>query len=286
MTDTPTWVETRAGVQMPRMIYGTAWKADRTAALVSLAAEVGFRAFDTACQPKHYHEPGVGDALAPLWSGALSRGDFFVQTKFTSVRGQDPARIPYDPSAPLAQQVEQSFAASQANLRTPVVDSLVLHGPLPTFAETLTVWRAMEAIHARGGARQLGISNCYDLAYLRALWDRVDEKPAVVQNRFYRDTRHDAALRRWCTGRGVVYQNFWTLTANPDVLASRTVGALAARYGRTPAQILFRYLVERGCAPLTGTTSLEHMRQDLDVLAFTLTAEEVQRMDHLFDTAA
>lgn len=285
MTDTSApspMIETRAGVQMPRMIYGTAWKKERTEALVTEAIEAGFRGVDTACQPKHYHEAGVGAALSRAWSGPLSRDDFFVQTKFTSLDGQDPQRVPYDPKAPLARQVEQSFAASRKNLQTDHVDSLVLHGPLRSFADTLQVWRAMEQIHQSGGARQLGISNCYDLPYLKELWKVAAIKPAVVQNRFYAATGHDRELRRWCIERDVNYQSFWTLTANPEVLGSQTVRELATEHGKTPAQILFRYLVERGCAPLTGTASREHMRQDLEVLRFRLTDAQLEAMDRLF----
>src|SRR5271165_2923009 len=86
---------------MPGILYGTAWKGADTARLVQLAIEQGFRGIDTACQPKHYHEPGVGAGLAAALAAGMSRTDFYVQTKFTTVSGQDRNRIPYDPHAPL-----------------------------------------------------------------------------------------------------------------------------------------------------------------------------------------
>ena len=104
----------------------------------------------------------------------------------------------------------------------------------------------------------------------------------MVQNRFYSATGHDGELRRWCTEHHVVYQSFWTLTANPDILASRTVRELAEEHQLTPAQILFRYLVQRGCVPLTGTTSREHMQQDLEVLQRSQTSDHVESIDRLF----
>eukprot|EP00984_Skeletonema_dohrnii_P019955 scaffold9647_cov72-Skeletonema_dohrnii-CCMP3373.AAC.1 len=83
--------------KLPYIVYGTAWKKDATASLVSKAVESGFRFIDTACQPKHYNEAGVGEgwkeAAAKL---GLTRSDFFLQTKFTSLDGQDPNKIPYD----------------------------------------------------------------------------------------------------------------------------------------------------------------------------------------------
>ncbi len=149
---------------MPGLIYGTAWKADRTADLVVKAVMAGFRGIDTACQPKHYSEAGVGQALNTLAKKGITREALFLQTKFTSLNGQDPSRLPYDRNAPLAAQVAQSFLASRKNLGTDYVDALVLHSPFRTHDETMTAWRAMESIHHSGGARSLGISNCYELA--------------------------------------------------------------------------------------------------------------------------
>ena len=77
--------------------------------------------------------------------------------------------------------------------------------------------------------------------------------PAVLQNRFHAETGYDRELREFCRARGIIYQSFWTLTANPHLLTHETVRALARQHGRTPAQILFRYLTQLGIVPLTGT---------------------------------
>src|SRR5574343_512119 len=106
-----------AGVEMPRIIYGTAWKKQATASLVELALRTGFRGIDTACQPKHYDERGVGDGIAAaIQAGVLTREQLYLQTKFTPLNGQDPQNIPYDAMADLAEQVRQSFQASLNNL--------------------------------------------------------------------------------------------------------------------------------------------------------------------------
>src|SRR5579863_4897433 len=162
------------------ILYGTAWKQDETERLVRRALETGFRGIDTACQPKHYDEAGVGAGVAACLGAALRREDLYIQTKFTQVSGQDPARIPYDPKAPLPAQVEQSFAVSLRNLQTSYLDGLVLHGPLPTAAQTLEVWRAMESLVAGGAVRQLGVSNFYHLGALTALYDAARIKPRIV----------------------------------------------------------------------------------------------------------
>jgi len=274
-----TWLTTSAGVKMPRIIYGTAWKKERTRDLVARALRAGFRGIDTACQPKHYNEPQVGEALAAVADEGITRNEIFLQTKFTPLPGQDPATVPYDPAASLAEQVTQSFETSQRNLQTDRIDSLVLHSPLAPHALLMEAWGAMEKIHEAGGAGQLGISNCYDPRVLEILHRDARVKPAVVQNRFYADTGYDRELRHWCAEQGIIYQSFWTLTANPHLLASPSVHSLARQYGKTEPQILFRFLTQAGIAPLTGTCSETHMNEDLDIFSFELTTDEQEQME-------
>jgi diketogulonate reductase-like aldo/keto reductase len=276
------FITSAAGVRIPRIIYGTAWKKADTERLVTLAIQQGFRGIDTACQPKHYNEAGVGAGVRACLNAGLARGDLYLQTKFTSVSGHDPSRIPYDPTASLPEQVAQSFAASLRNLQTDYVDCLVLHSPLPTPRQTLQVWRAIESLVDSGGVRQVGISNCYALAELEDLYRSARIKPAVVQNRFYAETGYDRELRAFCKEHEIIYQSFWTLTANPQVLAHATITALASTHKRTAAQILLRHLTQSGVVPLTGTKSETHMRQDLSIFDFDLTDPERGAVDTLF----
>lgn len=269
------WSYTSAGVRMPRLIYGTAWKKESTADLVVKAILAGFRGIDTACQPKHYEEPLVGVALQRLGEQGIKRDNLFLQTKFTPIAGQDPKRVPYDKNAPVEQQLAQSFATSKKNLQTEYIDSLVLHSPLAPHSLLMKVWSAMEAIHKRGEVRQLGISNCYNPEVLKQLYTDATIKPAVVQNRFYEETGYDTALRNWCSNNGITYQSFWTLTANPHILASNTVQTIARKHGKTEPQVFFRYLSQKGIVPLTGTCSEQHMKEDLSIFDFELSSEEL-----------
>lgn len=269
------------GVSVPRVLYGTAWKADRTAALVEQAITLGFWGLDTACQPKHYDEPGVGAGLAACLAAGRSRADLYLQSKFTPEDGQDPARMPYDPAASLSDQVAQSFVTSLKNLGTDYLDGLLLHSPLANAADLMQVWRALESIFAAGGARQLGISNCYTLAQLEHLYETARVKPAIVQNRFYAQTGYDHDLRAFCRKHRILYQSFWTLTANPQILAHPTVQRLAARFRHTPAQVWFRYLTQLDIIPLTGTTSAAHMREDLSIFELELAPSESDAIDQL-----
>jgi len=269
------YVITNANVKMPSLIYGTAWKKEHTADLVVQAVLSGFRGIDTACQPKHYEESLVGEAIGRLSNHGIMRDELFIQTKFTPLQGQDPQRIPYDPNAALDVQVAKSFEVSKQNLGTDYVDSLVLHSPLFPYANLLKVWKAMEAIYHSSGARQLGISNCYDLELLQRLYFDADVKPSVVQNRFYSESGYDIELRQWCDEQGIVYQSFWSLTANPHVLGGKSVVVLAQKYNKTPAQIVYRYLTQMGIVPLIGSTSQQHIKEDLEIFSFELTLDEM-----------
>ena len=114
---------------LPLIMYGTAWKEDRTQALVLEAIATGFRAFDTANQRKHYVEEEVGAAVrTAIASGTVTQEDLFLQTKFTYQRGQD-YRLPYDPDCDLTTQVRQSIASSLEHLGVTRIDSYILHGP-------------------------------------------------------------------------------------------------------------------------------------------------------------
>jgi diketogulonate reductase-like aldo/keto reductase len=268
------------GVRVPSWLYGTAWKEEATESLVLGALTAGFRGLDTANQRKHYDEAGVGRGLARALQGGIRRDQLFVQTKFTHLAGQD-HRLPYAAAAPVGEQVAQSFARSLAHLGVDRLDSLVLHGPslrdrlAPADREA---WRAIEAIAEAGGAALIGISNV-TAGQLRELVELARIPPAFVQNRCYAQRGWDRAIRALCAEHGIVYQAFSLLTANRDVVAHRAVRAIAARHGRTPAQIIFRFARQAGMLPLTGTTRLEHMRDDLAIDDFALTADDVAAIE-------
>lgn len=277
------WLTTPAGTRIPPIIYGTAWKKERTADLVEQAISKGFQGIDTACQPKHYNEQLVGEALVRLSQRGIARETLFVQTKYTPLPGHDPHTIPYDQHADFDRQVVQSFASSITNLQTTYIDSFLLHSPVTPFTNLMTVWRAMETIHRSGGALELGISNCYELDLLKALYAEAEVKPSIIQNRFYRETGYDLDLRRWCTDHGVIYQSFWTLTANTHVLTNGVMQTMAYKYGKTVCQVFFRYLHQCGIVPLTGTTSEQHMEEDLCIFDFQLSGEEVDLISFLLN---
>jgi len=267
-------------ISVPSFMYGTAWKKDATARLVQLAIESGFSAIDTANQLIHYQEALVGEALQSLAQRGVSREALFLQTKFTSADGQD-HRTPYDPRADLTTQVKQSFDSSLQHLRTDYLDSYVLHAPFSRRglgAPDWEVWAAMEDLYKSAKTKMIGVSNI-TAAQLALLCEEAQVKPMMVQNRCFAVTAWDRQVREVCQEHGSIYQGFSLLTANPDVLAAPQVRAIAAREGATPAQVVFRFAMQVGMLPLTGTSSQKHMIEDLAAERITLSADEVELIE-------
>jgi diketogulonate reductase-like aldo/keto reductase len=268
---------------IPNFLYGTAWKEDRTAALVELALVAGFRGIDTANQRRHYFEAGTGQGLAAAYrNGIVTRADLFLQTKFTYRPGQD-HRLPYDPTARLSTQVAQSLASSLEHLGTDHVNSFVLHGPASNYGWTdadAEVWMAMQNERDAGRTRLLGVSNL-SLHHLQQMEAANSELPAFVQNRCYARLGWDRDVRLFCRERNIIYQGFSLLTANLDILHHRFIAGLATEANATPAQVIFAFARVVGMLPLTGTSSAEHMQQDLASSALNLTPDAVRKIEQM-----
>jgi diketogulonate reductase-like aldo/keto reductase len=267
-------------VLVPSFMYGTAWKKEATGRLVQLAVASGFRAIDTANQLIHYDEALVGEALRVIERQGIKRDNLFLQTKFTPIGGQG-GRAPYDPSADLTTQVRQSFESSLAHLGTDYVDSYVLHAPYSRRGlgeADWEVWTAMEGLYQTGKAKMIGISNIM-AGQLAQLCEQANIKPMVVQNRCYAALGWDMQVREICQAHGIIYEGFSLLTANSEVLADPQVQQIARRLGTAPAQVIFRFAMQIGMLPLTGTTSERHMKEDLQAEHLELSADEVQRIE-------
>ena len=308
----------RAHVAKPHLIYGTAWKKGQTATLVSDAVKAGFRHIDTACQPKHYNEPGVGNG----WKAAaeelgLERKDLWLQTKFTPIGGQDPRNVPYDPTKPIDEQAKASLKMSLKNLQTTYLDSWVLHSSPGTFDDLMKVWRVMEEAVDNHQAKAIGISNIYDPPTFRMLYEQARHKPSVsnavqssllldvsvfrgrvltivykhcfcfllfveqfLQNRFTKKTDFDTDLRHFCQSHKIQYQSFWTLTANVRALDTEKVRILAEGKELTPQTYMYAFLMSLGyVTPLSGTTDKSHMEEDVAAMARLQEGEQMFTLD-------
>ena len=241
-------------ISIPSFMYGTAWKKEATTGLVLQAVEAGFTAIDTANQLVHYDEARVGEALLQLAKQGIPRETLFLQTKFTPVNGQD-HRLPYDARASITVQVQQSFASSLTHLHTDYLDAYVLHGPYSrrgVGAEDWEVWAAIESLYEAGKTKMIGVSNV-TADQLTLLCMKAKHKPMVVQNRCYAAFGWDKEVREICRTQHIIYQGFSLLTANREVFINPEIRAMAARYDATLAQLIFRFAMQAGMLPLTGT---------------------------------
>lgn len=164
-------------------------------------------------------------------------------------------------------KVHQSIQSSLRNFTVssdePYLDSVVMHSPLDTLEETLTVWKTLETYTPKT-IRSLGISNT-TLPILKAIYENATVKPAVVQNRFHEPTHYEVELRAWCREKGIVFQSFWTVTANPQLVKSSPVQEVAQTVG-VSSHVAYISLVMglKGITVLDGSTKDAHMKANLD----------------------
>lgn len=271
------------GVTVPTFFYGTAWKEMQTEAFTFAAIESGFLGIDTANQRRHYYEEGVGNAVRQaLAQKNLQRSDLFLQTKFTYAESQD-HRLPYDPKQDFATQVRQSFESSLQHLNTSYLDSYILHGPAANCGLAKAdweVWRAMEELQKAGAVKLLGVSNIA-LEQLQLLLESAVVKPAFVQNRCYARTQWDAKIRDYCRANDIIYQGFSLLTANALELNRPELRKIAARRGCSVPRVVFRFALQTGMIPLTGTTDKLHMQEDLATYDIELDAAEIAVIENI-----
>lgn len=271
--------------RIPRFIYGTAWKEDNTAEATLTALQNGFTGIDTANQRKHYFEAGVGEAVQTFCrQTGTPREELFLQTKFTFLEGQD-SRLPYDPEADYTTQVQQSFDSSLKHLGTDYLDAYLLHGPSEKDGlndSDFEVWLTMEELYRAGKVKLLGVSNvtAQQLEYISY---HAAIQPTVVQNRCYASTGWDREVRNICRRHNILYQGFSLLTANTKLFHHPEFQSIVAQSGLSSAQVIFQTALRLGMVALTGTSCKQHMTEDLNCLAQSLSEPDVEKIEALLE---
>jgi diketogulonate reductase-like aldo/keto reductase len=221
---------------------------------VRWALELGYRHIDTA--QAYGNEASVGRALK---DSGLAREEVFVTTKFFP-RRNDPLR---------------EIAGSVERLGVDYVDLYIVHWPEggPVWA-----WPGMEAARERGYARSIGVSN-FDVRELDQVMTVGPSAPVVNQVQFNPSVFREALLRA-CEERGVVLEAYSPLGTGAHV-EDPTVAAVADRRGRTPAQVLLRWCVQRGVPVLAKSTNQERIAENARIFDFSLAPEDMARLDGL-----
>ena len=258
------------GVQLPKLGFGT-WQitdAQQAYDATATALASGYRHIDTA--RVYGNEESVGRAIR---ASGIPRAEIFVTTKL-------PAEIK-DHDEALA-----SFETTMAAIGLDYVDLYLIHAPWPWHAigqdcaaGNKAIWTALETIHRSGRARAIGVSN-FNAKDLGVIFDGCAIAPMVNQIRFFiGDTQ--AKTVDFCQGEGIQVTGYSPL-ATGKILENPDIGAIAARYGKSVAQICIRYVLEKGIAPLPKSTHADRIRENADV-DFEIESADMASLDRLSD---
>ncbi len=236
------------------------------------ALKTGFRHFD--CAERYRNEREVGEALQfGLAAGGIAREELFVTTKLWNTNHRP-------------ERVEPAFEASLERLRADYLDLYLIHTPYAfqpgdeqdprdqngnvvydDGVNLLETWRAMEELAAGGRCRAIGLSDV-SLKELAPIYEAARIKPAVVQVEAH-PYLPEAELLEFCKEKGVVFLAFAPLGhgLRPGPLDDPVIGAIAGRLGKTPAQVLLAWAVQRGTALLTTPRTAARARENFDISA-------------------
>lgn len=252
------------GVEMPQLGFGV-WQVpdDEATSAVATALEAGYRSIDTAAL--YANEEGTGRALA---ASGLPRGELFVTTKLWNTdQGYDRAL--------------RAFDRSLAKLGLEYVDLYLIHWPQPGRDAYTDTWRALEQIAADGRARAIGVSNFHP-AHLRRLVAGSDTVPAVNQIELHPQLPQ-TELRTVHAELGIATEAWSPLGQGKGLLDSPVIAKIAARHGRTAAQVVLRWHLQLGNVVIPKSVTPSRIRENTDVFDFALQPEDLAELAVLDD---
>lgn len=289
------------GIKMPALGIGT-WQAPENEVedALNLALEAGYRHID--CAPVYMNEKVIGRVLKSwIDAGKLTREELFITTKLP-------------PPALKAEMVESLLTKSLEDLQLSFVDLYLIHTPFGVFfdpskgeflkdeggvaidpsTDHVAIWKSMEAVLEKGLTRSIGVSN-FNKKQIQRILDNCKVPPANLQ------IEHHVYLQQkdlidFCKAKGIAVTAYAPLgskgVANlnkaagierqlPDLMDIEEVKTIAAAHGKTPAQILLRWIIERGLSAIPKSTNPQRLKQNLDIFDFSLTPAEVERINAL-----
>lgn len=252
------------GSKIPQIGLGTYQAAaDRTAAMVETALGIGYRHIDTAMI--YRNEAGVG---AGLRASGLPREDVYITTKLWNTdQGTDSART--------------AFNASLDRLKLDYVDLYLIHWPVPARDLYVKSWETLIRLHEEGRARAIGVSN-----FLPDQIDRLIEATGVVPvvNQIECHPAFQQASARAENAKRKVSVQSWSPLGQGELLGNAVLKGLAEKHDRTVAQIILRWHVQNGLIVIPKTVNENRMRENLDILTFTLDADDMAQIATLDDS--
>ena len=262
MTDVPN-IDLNDGSAIPQLGFGVFQiPPAETAEAVRLALETGYRHIDTA--EMYANERGVGEGIR---AAGLDRDEVYVTSKLNNgFHRPDDAR--------------RAFEQTLVELGSDHVDLFLIHWPLPTLydGDYVSTWRTLEELKADGRARSIGVSN-FQVAHLQRLAAEADVPPAVNQIELH-PYFQNAEVRAYGEEHGIRTEP-WSPLAQGAVLDDPAIGAVAERVGRTPAQVVLRWHLQRGSIVFPKSTTPERIRENFGLFDFELSPDDMAAIDAL-----
>jgi 2,5-diketo-D-gluconate reductase A len=251
------------GTTIPQFGFGVFQiKPEDTFDAVSTALGAGYRHIDTA--EMYRNEKQVGEAIA---KSGLDRADVFVTTKLSNA-----AHRPDD--------ARRAFDESLAALGSGYVDLFLIHWPLPTRydGDFVSTWKTLEEFYRDGRARSIGVSN-FQPHHLRRLHQESEIRPAVNQIELHPYlTQPDVTA--FCAEHQIAVES-WSPIAQGRVLDDPEIVSIASRVGKTPAQVVLRWHVERGYIVFPKSVTTARIRENIDIFDFELSGEDAETISAL-----
>ena len=261
MATVPT-IRLNNGVEIPQLGFGVYQvPPEDTADAVATALEIGYRHIDTA--EMYGNEKGVGEAVA---RSGIDRGEVFVTSKLNNGfhRRDDALR---------------AFDQSLGDLGFEYLDLFLIHWPLPGIdVDYIETWKAMEEIYASGRCRAIGVSN-FQAHHLRRLFSQAQVRPAVNQIEVHPYLTQEE-LRAFDADHEIVTEA-WSPIAQGKVLGDPAIVAIAERLGRTPAQVVLRWHVQRGDVVFPKSVSRQRMQENVELFDFELGTDDMATLTGL-----
>jgi 2,5-diketo-D-gluconate reductase A len=251
------------GNTIPQLGFGVFQiKPDETAAAVKAALGVGYRHIDTA--EMYQNEKGVGQGIR---DAAVDRGEVFITSKLNNgLHEPDDARRAFD----------QTLAA----LGSDYVDLFLIHWPLPTLygGDFVSTWRTLEEFKTDGRARSIGVSN-FQVAHLERLAEETDTVPAVNQIEVHPYFGNED-VRGFDARKGIATQA-WSPIAQGKVLGDPVITRIAESVGRSPAQVVLRWHLQRGDIVFPKSVTLQRVKENFELFDFELSSADVNAINEL-----
>lgn len=244
--------------EIPQLGFGVFQiSPEETAEAVRDALDVGYRHVDTA--QMYGNEAGVGEGIR---AAGVDRDDVYVTSKLNN-------------NAHRPDDARRAFEGTLSALGFDQVDLFLIHWPLPTLydGDFVSTWKALEELHADGQARSIGVSN-FEVEHLERLAAEADVAPAVNQielHPYFLNREVDEYGRE----HGIATQA-WSPIAQGDVLDDPAIGAIAQRLGRTPAQVVLRWHIQRGNVVFPKSATPERIRENFELFDFELEPRDAE----------